>query len=296
MCVYTNIYTCVCILHTVFSFQKFITCPGADFLGLMLPIHSASWMCRIVSFARLERRAVISLNTIFVSFSTPLGLQRYKCELFCHCHTGPWDSVDFLFSVSSLFFRPNRFCRSGLTRVILPYHPRSAAESVQWAFFQFSVIVFFSSVISIFNSFAFSAEIFFSFFIRIKEILTHSWKHFNNDFWKPSLDYPNIWLPSIWDPLLLFSFAFIVIILIRDMARGIRWHPESFGDHAVGHWVPFDTSFCLWFLCLIVCFFLCSFLRSALKCRRQWCVGKENPSVMIQKWSISDQLKEAEVF
>lgn len=38
------------------------------------------------------------------------------------------------------------------------------------------------------------------------------------------------------------------------MARGIRWHPESFGDHAVGHWVPFDTSFCLWFLCLIVCF------------------------------------------
>lgn len=22
----------------------------------------------------------------------------------------------------------------------------------------------------------------------------------------------------------------------------------------MGHWVPFDTSFCLWFLCLIVCF------------------------------------------
>lgn len=117
------------------------------------------------------------LESVGLCLSPDLSVEPLFLRIQFLSHSPPpWGSSDTNVSFSatvtpvpetlstSLFFRPNRFCRSGLTRVILPYHPRFAAESVRWAFFQFSVIVFFSSVISIFNSFAFSAEIFFSFF------------------------------------------------------------------------------------------------------------------------------------
>lgn len=48
---------------------------------------------------------------------------------------------------------------------------------------------------------------------------------------------------------------------------------------------PISVAACFWF-------FLCSFLRSALRYRRQ-CLGKGNPNLMIQKWSILEQLREA---
>ena len=48
---------------------------------------------------------------------------------------------------------------------------------------------------------------------------------------------------------------------------------------------PISVAACFWF-------FLCSFL-SALRYRRQ-CLGKGNPNLMIQKWGILEQLREAE--
>lgn len=143
------------ILFYIFSLQGLTVCHGIDFFGFIIfSICSASCICRFVSFTKFGKFFKHYLFEYSFSpqfpFSSPSGtliIQMLGLSLF---PTDPWSDFYLCCSIFSLLFRLIEFYCSVLKFTDSVFsHLHSTIEHIQQVL-KFSVIVFFSSMISIF--------------------------------------------------------------------------------------------------------------------------------------------------